>query len=353
MNTPTRRAMRMAWAAVLAWAGPAAAQWDAPLSRTADWEPPQAADVEAEALEWLNRHEPDDAARARFAEVWAEGEPAVETALLEKVAHTFALVNPHAAELVALCASPRVHLVPPDQAWLMDSGADPFEANNLRLLLGRWLAHEEMHDEALEYLADLQPADVVAPAALLFYQGVAYHSLLDKDKALAALDRLLDGEHQSPRRYVAVGRLMREDLAGVRPDTLDHIARRMRDIRRRLDLGRAGEKVRRIEDGVIESLDKLIQELEDQQAAAAAAAGAGAGQGGIQSGAPASGEQILGGKGPGEVDQKDLGSGADWGSLPPKEREEALQQIDRDFPSHYRDVIEEYFRRRAATEETP
>jgi hypothetical protein len=30
--------------------------------------------------------------------------------------------------------------------------------------------------------------------------------------------------------------------------------------------------------------------------------------------------------------------------LPPKEREEAMQEIGRDFPAHYREVIEEYFR---------
>ncbi len=60
----------------------------------------------------------------------------------------------------------------------------------------------------------------------------------------------------------------------------------------------------------------------------------------------------MGGKGPGEVDRKNIGGSSGWGSLPPKEREEALQQIGRDFPSHYRDVIEEYFRRRAG-EESP
>ncbi len=37
----------------------------------------------------------------------------------------------------------------------------------------------------------------------------------------------------------------------------------------------------------------------------------------------------------------------DWGNLPPKEREEALQQLGKDLPSHYRDVIEEYFRKLA------
>ena len=46
--------------------------------------------------------------------------------------------------------------------------------------------------------------------------------------------------------------------------------------------------------------------------------------------------------------KKNIGSGSGWGDLPPKEREEAMQQIGRDFPSHYRDVIEQYFRRLAA-----
>lgn len=351
MNTKAHGTMRFAaWALVAAWSAAAAAQQEDLLSKAADWAPPAAIDVEAEALRWLNEHEPDGAVRARFGEIWADELPAAETGLLERVARTFALIGPQTAELVALCASPRVHLVPPDQSWLRESAVSEFESANLRLLFGRWLVHEEMYDEALEQIGDLKPDDVVAPAALLFYQGAAYHSLLEKEQGIAVLDRLLDGADQSPRRYVAVGRLMREDLAGVKPDTLDHIARRMRDVRRRLDLGRAGEKVRGIEDGVIESLDKLIKQLEEQQQAAAAAAGAG--PGGIQSSAPAQDSRIMGGKGPGEVDRKNIGGSSGWGSLPPKEREEALQQIGRDFPSHYRDVIEEYFRRRAG-EESP
>ncbi len=351
MSTKAHGAMRFAaWVVVAVWSAGALGQQDDLLSKTADWAPPAMVDVEAEALRWLNEREPDDAVRARFGEIWSEEQPAQQTALLEKVARTFALVDPQAAELVALCSAPRVDLVPPDQSWLHDSELGAFEGANLRLLFGRWLVHEQMYDEALEHLADLKAEEVVAPAALLFYQGAAYHSLLEKEEGIAVLDRLLDGADQSPRRYVAVGRLMREDLSGVKPDTLDHIARRMRDVRRRLDLGRAGEKVRGIEDGVIESLDKLIKELEDQQAAAAAAAGAG--PGGIQSSAPAQDSRIMGGKGPGEVDRKNVGSSSGWGSLPPKEREEALQQIGRDFPSHYRDVIEEYFRRRAG-EESP
>ena len=53
---------------------------------------------------------------------------------------------------------------------------------------------------------------------------------------------------------------------------------------------------------------------------------------------------------PGKVDPKDIGRGADWGDMPDKEREQALQDVGREFPSHYREVIEEYFRRMAAEE---
>jgi hypothetical protein len=138
--------------------------------------------------------------------------------------------------------------------------------------------------------------------------------------------------------------LMQDDLKGLEDDTLDHIARRMDDIRRRLDLGRAGPKVRAVEDGVIESLDRMIKRIEDQQQESQSADAGNA----IRSNSPAPDSRIIGGRGPGNVTKKNIGSESGWGDLPPKEREEALQQIGRDFPSHYRDAIEQYFRRMAA-----
>jgi hypothetical protein len=137
---------------------------------------------------------------------------------------------------------------------------------------------------------------------------------------------------------------MQDDLQGLEDDTLDHIARRMEDIHRRLDLGRAGPKVRQQQDGVIRSLDKMIKKLEDEQKQCSGAPN------GIQSNTPAKDSRIATGKGPGEVTKKNIGSESGWGNLPPKQREEAMQQIGRDFPSHYRDVIEQYFRRLASEE---
>jgi hypothetical protein len=309
-----------------------------------DWQPPAYEEVRAQALAWLDSTDADDDARRTATDRWTQ-DPVEGLALLERLARTFADVDPRAAELLRQCSQPRRALVPPSHAWLHDKQTPAVMAQNLRLLLGRWLVLERMHDEALEQLDTLRTEQVVAPAALLFYQSVAYHHLLEREKGLAAIERLLRGERQSPRRYIAIARLMEEDLKQLQDDTLDHIARRMRDVGRRLELGRANRRVREIEDGVIESLDKLIKKLEEQQKQQQQSAG---GQGQNQSSRPARDSRILGGKGEGEVTKRDIGSQADWGSLPPKEREEALQQIGRDFPAHYRDVIEEYFRRKAA-----
>jgi hypothetical protein len=95
---------------------------------------------------------------------------------------------------------------------------------------------------------------------------------------------------------------------------------------------------------VIESLDKLIKDLEEQERRQQAGGGAG---GGTKSSQPAPDSRIIGGKGPGEVTKKDIGSKDGWGNLPPRQRDEAMQQIGREFPSHYRDVIEQYFRKLA------
>ena len=55
-------------------------------------------------------------------------------------------------------------------------------------------------------------------------------------------------------------------------------------------------------------------------------------------------------KAPGKVEQRDIGRGTGWGNLNDKDREKAMQEIGREFPSNYREVIEEYFRRLAAEE---
>lgn len=311
------------------------------------WQAPPLAEVRAELFTWLDQRQPDEATRAAVQALW----PTVETGLagpelLARLSRSFALVDANARQLVELCSKPKSEPTVTAPAWLRDAATPPLMAHNLRLLYGRWLVHESLYDEAREQLAGLTPEQVVDPASLLFYQGVVAHRLLDAPAGMKAIDRLLEGTAQSPKRYAAVARLMREDLKDLKPDSLDHIARRMEDVRRRLSLGRAGQKVRQVEDEVITSLDKMIREAEEEQQKRQQQASGGGG--GSQSPTPATESRIAEGKGSGQVTKKELGDEGGWGNLPPKEREEALQQIGRDFPAHYRDVIEQYFRRLAS-----
>ncbi len=323
---------------------PAPAQVPLPASKpAATWREPRAADVEAQARIWLNTKKMTPDVRAKADAIWSGLSAKVsEDDLLIRLARTFALADPKAAKLAAICSEPRSQLMIPAQPWLRDGSEPPLLTNNMRLLFARWLVEQWLFDEALEQLSGLSPSDVVAPASLLFYQSVVYHALLNKESGLKSIDVLLQGADATPRRYVALAQLMQDDLKGLEVDTLDHIARRMDDVRRRLNLGRAGPKVRKVEKGVIESLDKLIKKKEEEQQQQDSSANSN------RSSRPAEASRPMGGKGPGEVTKKNIGSKSGWGDMPPKEREEAMQQIGRDFPAHYRDAIEQYFRRLAA-----
>jgi hypothetical protein len=314
--------------------------------RDADWHLPKTDEVRATVFAWLDDVNADEAVLAKAEALWpAETKDLTAGELLDLVTRVFALADDRTRQLVETCAGPPLNTVPPSYLWLKAPETADVLGNNLRLLYGRWLARERFYDEAREYLGGLQPGDVVDPASLLFYQSVVSHRLLDQESGLKTIELLLDGAENSPRRYESVARLMQSDLEDLKEDTLDHISRRMEDIERRLDLGRAGPRVREIEQGVIDSLDKLIKEVEEQQQQQEGAAA-----NNVQSSAPAQDSRIMGGRGPGDVVKRNIGAESGWGNLPPKQRERALQQIGREFPAHYRDVVEQYFRKLAGEE---
>lgn len=325
---------------------------DQDLAREPSWAPPSASELRRRALAWASDEAGPEAAEQvapiwdRLAAVGATGD-AVDAAM-----ETAAAVDPRAAELLAARGSRGR-----DVAWLDAASASDFGRQAVKLWLGRELVRRDRFDEALPLLADLDVTTSIDPATLLFHRGCCQHWLLEREAALESFDRLLERSDELPARYLRLARLLRADIAGVESDSLDHIARRMRDVRRRLDLGRAGPETRRVQRGVLESLDKLIEALEQQQQqqqSQAGAAGAGGGAPGGAAGRPMDDSRIAGGQGKGEVRNRELGAGDRWGDLPPHEREAALQQIGREYPPHYREAIEEYFRRLATGgEEAP
>lgn len=317
-----------------------------PLAGPTTWKPPEWSELRTQVLTWLESTDADVETRQQVTERWPQSEPAEIPDRLTYLIETFAFADSSVAGMTAALAGEAAPRTVPSPHWPADGKLPDFVSKNCLLYLGRWAARQQLYDEAQEQLDGLTTDDVADPAALLFYQTVVRQRLLQKKQALESLAELLRGEQYVPRRYLAVAQLMRPDLENLEDDSLDHIARRMDDIRRRLQFGRADQQVQEIEDGVIASLDKLIEKAkrrQQQQSQSTMPSGS-------QSAQPASDSRILPGRGPGEVTKKDVGDGSGWGDLPPKEREAALQQIGREFPAHYRDVIEQYFRRLAGSE---
>jgi hypothetical protein len=312
------------------------------------WKTPAYSHVRGDVLAWSRAADLSDSARERVAAAWPEAVPAEaeERELLDRLAETFAVAYPEARELLEACRADYAGPSIPDVAWLSSSGVPPMVRNNLHLYYARWLGQHGLYDEVLAQLNGLGPADVADPASLLFYRMAAHQQLVQPDEARAALVQLLEQKDNLPQRYVQVAQLVERDLAGLEDESLDHIARRMNDIKRRLAYGRAGEKVQGIEKGVVESLDKTIDKIQKQQQQSQQQQSPSGGS--AQPSRPMQDSRPAELKAPGRVDQRDIGHQAGWGDLPPKEREKALQQVGRDFPAYYRDLIEQYFRELAS-----
>ncbi len=232
--------------------------------------------------------------------------------------------------------------------WLNEDELPRLVCSQLRLAHGRWLIEGRLYDEARAILEDLRPEEVIAPKTLLFCQAIVYHQLLEADLARKTAEELLKQSRDGPARYRVLAEMICADWARFEAGSLNDISRQMGDVARRLELGKADQEVLAREERILEALDKLIREAEKR---AQKLRGASAG-GATQSSSPAPDSLPLGGKGRGEVTARPVGSSRGWGDLPPKERDEILQSLGREFPPHYREVVEQYFRRLAEESES-
>ena len=323
-----------------------ATAWSADdLEKRASWNIPDAQQIRTQLDQYLVKLNAEESIKLQIGILWDT--PLVsgdQSLLLDQLINSLILTNPDVAKLVGTLESTPAtgaHVTPD---LFNQEGLEPLLINNLKLYYARWLAQSQLQDECLSVLEGMKPQSVVDPATLLFYQATGYHRILAKEKCLTAIELLLENEEHIPRRYSTLANLMKADITPLKKDSLDEVARLMSDIQRRLKLGRAGTRVRQEEDDVVAKLDKMIEELEKQQQQQQQS---GQGSGSLNPSSPAQDSTPLGGSGPGNVDRRNQGAVEDWGSLPPKERQKALQQISKELPAHYREVIEEYFRKLA------
>ncbi len=312
--------------------------------------PLSAAEAKAKALAWAEEHAAlDDALRQAIDNVW-QSEPLASSAdaRFNAVMQTFYLADADVREMVDACLERPVWRLPPSFAALDAADGDPFYEQNVKFFYARYLAVAGAYDEALALFDQIDPVELVDPAACLFYRAVCQHGLLLKEEGLKTISRLLEQTENLPNRYRSLASLMQADLQQVEEKSLGEVARQMKDVRRRLSLGHGGPRVQEVEEKIIATLDELIEKLESQQgnSSSASAGGQGSPQG-SPSGNPMQDSQIGGGKGPGEVDPKDLGHGDNWGGLPDKAETDAKNLINRQFPQHYRQAVEEYLKKLA------
>jgi tetratricopeptide (TPR) repeat protein len=217
---------------------------------------------------------------------------------------------------------------------------DPYLTSNIAVVRADRLIEIQRLDEAMAILDTAQPELLAEPARYHFLKGSALFSLGKLAEARASMEQWRKlGPHS--KRHAALADTIEKTMDQSDPESLEAIARDMRDVRRRLDLGEVGAKVRAIEDDVLHRLDVIIEKIENKQETSSPTSQP------SQPNAPADESRLAGAQGAGSVDSKRLGDRHAWGNLPAKERQKMLQEIGRDLPGPYRSAVEEYFRRLA------
>ncbi len=322
------------------------------ITKVASWDWPKSSSYDTLLASYLDQRQASPADRSKVEQFWKSAEGLKGPALLDRLLDTCSIVEPRLAELASALRSIDSPIsAPKDIPWLV-SDVPGWLQDTVRLACGRAFAQRKMYDEALETLTGLELAQVCDPASLLFYRASAEHHLLKKTECLNNLKVLLERESELPARYRQVSTMMQTDITPLKEDSLDEIARLMTDVGRRLELGRAGQKVRDEEDDIVKKLDKMIEQIEEQARQMQQQQQQQQNQ---QNQQPENMQQkamdesqVAGGpKGAGDVDQKKLEQRSGWGNLPPAQRQEALQRLTEELPTHYRDVIEGYFRQLA------
>jgi polyhydroxyalkanoate synthesis regulator phasin len=325
------------------------------------------AEAKAKLASWLKEAGKSDAGTLQKLDaIWQES----NRSMLDRVADSFALGDPLAAQLMAEARDPGAPapIIVPD---VFKSDKRPaFYRANLGLIYARALINRRVYEEALDTLKLFNADQMMDPAAYLFHRAVCEHAMQRKAEATKSIIRLLDeGSAISPERYKTVAALMLVDMVSWKDKDLGDIARKMENIERRLDIARGGPETHRQQREVLNRLDEMIKKLEnqnkkkkdpgdgppmpgdpkpgdgqDQCPDGGDKPGQGPPKGVNPSSSPATESANAGGSSNGEVDQAKFKKlVADWGRLPPAEQRRALQELVQGMPPRHREAIVNYF----------
>jgi tetratricopeptide (TPR) repeat protein len=243
---------------------------------------------------------------------------------------------------------------------------DPYIALHAAALLARSYVEQDKLEEAEAILAPLaqREAELIDKTFLEmevdFLLGYCQLSNLKYEEAQATLERFERDHPDAPDRFRLPARQMLQELLVRLPEGLGEVSDLMVYAGRRLAMGEPGPPVQVRQERAVELLSKLIEEAEQREQQSK---GQGKGckecegkgcekcegadpQGAWQPGSPAQQSMLPGGRGEiGDLKRSPTARpGEEWGQMRPEEREQILQSLRRNFPSQYRQLVEQYYK---------
>ncbi len=302
--------------------------------------------VQSKVIDWLQLTGADkdilDAQTKQWSETNAVASMTGEE-LLDRVIESFASVDPAARKLL----NQSVGAGPVDPVIYDGIRETPFYRHQTQLIRSRWLTQHRYFDDALPTLTELSPDSVVDPAGLLFYRAICQSELSDHSNALDNLGLLLNNTLEVPPRFRVVAEALQKELSGKKDDGMGKVEQLMKDVNRRLDLGRSGEKTQGQEQAVIDAIDKLMEDLDKQNQQQGGGSGSGNSQQNEPGTQPASRSEIKGSAAEGKADRKELTEKGKWGMMNQKAEAKARELIRQKFPPNFLDQIGRYTRKLA------
>lgn len=242
--------------------------------------------------------------------------------------------------------------------------ADPYVAVHAAYFAAEALVAREQPidaDAMLKPVLDGHPNwPQLTPAAgeLGFLAGFTALQALRYDEASDELRQFLAQYPAAPERMRRSAEQMLIELSRREPKRLGDVHDLMAYAGRELEHGRTSDDVRGRQKEALDLLNRLIEEAEkreqDQQQQSSDSSGRGGSKsqksgksGGNQPPKQGAERSTLpdGPAGPENLGEaKRVRPGESWGKMPPKEREALLQALQQQFPSQYRDLVEQYYR---------
>lgn len=215
-----------------------------------------------------------------------------------------------------------------------------------------WIELEKM-DRAMETLDRVRKAHepvehyTLEHDHFLFMLGYCQVHALQYDAALASLTEFLARYPDAPDRLRVTATQIVTELSRRSPGGMGDVRDLLNYARRRISQGETTEPVTERQKEAVELLTSMIEEAESKEKnknknnpknSGGGSHGSGNKPGGAMRSTRPGGESQIG-----ELRKVRASPGEAWGKMPPRQREEILQTLQRRFPSQYRDLLEQYY----------